>query len=930
MKRSHMLVRASMMAFIMVEASTAAGAQTAASDQERTEAVARAQQQRARAALNANAPKIEPSDEDIVVVGVQKSIAAARQEKRNADQIVDVVKAEDIGKLPNNTVADVVSLIPGVQISRDEGGIVAGGIQVRGMSDVQTTLNGVPITNSLDRVGSLNQLPSDLVKSIEVYKNRTADQVEGSGGGTINVELRRPTDFKRGLSGAIIGQGRYVQQAGRVNQNYTGILNYRADTGIGDMGLQLTVTYNANPFLESRTGNDNLTTMNPRQVTGQQMPPVPLVGPSQVYFSYVSGERNTTAYSGSAQWKPQDNVDIVVEGTYTTVDWTRDTHQLFLAVLPGNSNVMPALSNLKLVPGTNRLASVTVSPVTQVGPIAFIYDNPNDSYFGQIKGRWVEEQFELTAAMTYSSSLNTLGDRAIRNRFVNRPEYDVEFASADTRYPMMNATIRGVDMLDPAQYRFAQYDEAVRTNNNRTIAGQTDLLLRTNFEPLDRLKFGMRWEDKRYERRVRSRAYGNVLIPAADMPDGFKTLVPIAEGFKGTGVENNARWLAYDSKDVRAHFDDLRQYISQFSPAFVDKLPALSTGDFFNGREYSFAAYGQFHYDINLLFPIDGWMGVRAAMTDVKFNSFERRTRTAIVNGTNQTVIDLTPTTGNGNYLAILPSLNAIIHFTPKLQLRLGYTKDFRRPRVFDLSPSLTISEIARTGSVGNPGLQPERSTKYDASAEYYFGKTGLVSVAPFYWQLDGAFTNFQALEFYDEDPIPFVITRPYNAGKGYRRGVELQAQTFFTFLPGPLSGFGAQANYTYTESSLKFSALPGARTNSPASAPIVGTAKNVFNVAGLFERGGLNARVSYNWRGKILTEIRNPLVNSRYMLPVDWMDAAINYTVRSGLFKGLTLSAQASNILASTRREFYGFPDQPREVIYMSRTYGGGIRYNF
>ncbi|MEH3104985.1 MAG: TonB-dependent receptor [Sphingomonas phyllosphaerae] len=927
--RSNLIVRVSALALIVAGAAADAAAQSVSPSSGHTE------KKRVKDKKAKSAPQSQVDDDPntIQVVGVRNSLSAARHEKRNAAQIVDVVKAEDVGKLPNNTVADVVSLIPGIQVTRDEGGIAppsGNGIQLRGLGDIQTSVNGVPITNSLDRTGAFQQLPADLVKSVEVYKTRTADQPEGSGAGTINVTLRRPTDFRLGFSGTVIGQARYVQQAGKVNQNYTGILNYNADTSIGKVGVLLNVTYNANPFLESRALNDSATTLSPRQVVGSQLTPFPLIGPYQAAFTYVTGHRDTIAYSGAVQWKPEDNVSLVLEGSYTHVDWQRNTAQLYVPVLSSANNTAPALSNIKLVPGTNRLASVTVSPVTQFGPITSPYNNPNDSLVGQLSGVWDTPRFTLKTAISVSQSINTLQDRNIRNRFVNRPEFDIEFASDKFRYPMMNANFRNVDLLDPKQYRFAQFDESIRTNNNVTAAGQSDLTLRTFWDSLDWLQVGMRWEQKRYKRRVRARSFGNLLIPASDMPEGFQNLIPIAEGFRGTGVQNNARWLSYDFDTVTAAMPALYDFLWKKSADFQTPLPPLSQSDFFDGKEYTFSSYGQLHYAIKVLFPIDGVMGVRISNTDVQMRSFQRRRQPGVVNGANATVLNIAPIVGHGNYLSVLPSLNAIVHFADPVQLRLGYTQDFRRPSLFSMSSSIDVYDANEYASAGNPDLKPERSTKYDASLEFYFGKTGLITIAPFYWKLKGAITNFYIQEQLYADAGLYDVLRPYNAGKGYRRGFEVQGQTFFSFLPGIMKSFGVQANYTYTDSKLEWDKVPGAENDPPSSTPLTNTAKNVFNLVGLFERDGLNARLSYNWRGKILTGIQYPLYLSQYMLPVDWMDAAVNYEFKNGPFKGLILSGQVSNIMASTRRTFYGFPDQPREVIYQSRTYGGSVRYKF
>ena len=214
-----------------------------------------------------------------------------------------------------------------------------------------------------------------------------------------------------------------------------------------------------------------------------------------------------------------------------------------------------------------------------------------------------------------------------------------------------------------------------------------------------------------------------------------------------------------------------------------------------------------------------------------------------------------------------------------------------------------------------------------------YFGQVGLITINPYYWKTKGAFARFWTFELLPDSPngVPVPVNRPYNAGDGYRRGVEVQTQMFFKFLPGIFKNFGFAANATYVDSRLEYTKIPNAVTEAPAFAPLTGVAKNTYNIAALFERGTLNARISYNYNGAILlAPLANPIVNSRYLAPRDWMDLAINYNIPHGPLANLGFSLQVQNALASVRRAYFGYPDQPENVVYMARTYGGTIRYRF
>lgn len=877
---------------------------------------------------------------DIIVRGIRDSLGEARDQKRDADQIVDVIKAEDVGKLPANTVGDVVSYIPGIQVGRDEGEV--SDIQLRGLGGVQTTINGAESFSSLDRNTFIKDLPADLVKSVEVYKTTTPSQVEGSGSGSININLRNPVDFKKGLSVFGIATARYNNQSKKYFQNYTGIANWRADTPIGPMGLLLNLTYNSNPYLESQAANDVLGTVQVRQITGPQILPFPTVAPSQVVFHYNVGTRTTKSYTASGQWKPTDQLSILIEGNYNAIRPRRYTNSLYMPVLTqaNSTNSLPALSNIALVDGTNRIGSVTVSPVTQVGPIFYSQRIFTDHYYGRIAVDYDSDIMSLHSKLNFNYASSPVSEFSVRNRFVNRPVYDLEFASDKFKYPQMNLTFRDLNLLDPSQYRFYQYDESKRINKGSLVEALVDLTLRPRMPLIDNFQIGVRVAHRTFDRQVRARSLSGFSTPIDQMPAGYNTMTPIAKGFGGTGVENNARWLGYNGDIANTSQSSLYKYLAGVemqrgvtSPVFGQDVGPLSRTDFFNGAEDVFAFYGQARYSFNLLFPIDGVVGARVINTMLNLNGYNRVSSVQVVDGANQNIVDFPEVSSRNNGLDVNPSASMNVHLARNFQLRLGYTSAIVRPRAYDLTPYLNYSESSTGGGYadgGNPHLKPQRTTKFDGSLEFYFGRTGIFAIAPFYWKLSNLISSFQSQEVIGNHEEPFTVKRPINAGTGFRRGVEVQGQTFFTFLPGILQNFGVSGNFTYVESRLNYPRQDGVINLPVGNVPIAGTAPKSATVMGLFERNGLSGRFVWNWRDKFITAIRNPLRNSDYIVPFSWMEANVSYRFSSGALKNLSIGAQAQNLGASARRVFYGYPDQPNAVVYMARTYGVNVRYSF
>jgi iron complex outermembrane receptor protein len=193
----------------------------------------------------------------VIVKGIRGSLDAATKRKKDSAQIVESIESEDVGKLPDNNVPEALSRVTGVQIERIHG--EGTNITIRGMQGVATTINGNSNSVGEGRSANLADIPAELLKSVQVYKTRTADQVEGGIAGTVNVELRRPLDLKNGLT--VAGSIKNVYgSTGDTKSPYASLLiGDRFDTGIGEMGFLINGSYTKNnyeeDFVESESPN---------------------------------------------------------------------------------------------------------------------------------------------------------------------------------------------------------------------------------------------------------------------------------------------------------------------------------------------------------------------------------------------------------------------------------------------------------------------------------------------------------------------------------------------------------------------------------------------------------------------------------------------------------------------------------------------------
>ena len=202
----------------LASASFAAAAQVAPDNQDANGSVAartgaaQATTPQAQASTN-DATATDPGAQtsDIIVTGVRASLAGAQSIKRNATQVVDSIVAEDIGKLPDNTVSDALQRVTGIQVSRGAGEV--GTVLVRGLPDIETLINGRETFTGTSRGVALQDIPAELVAGIDVYKTNLPEQIEGSVSGTIDIRLRRPFDFD-GLQIAA-GRGVFIRISAR-------------------------------------------------------------------------------------------------------------------------------------------------------------------------------------------------------------------------------------------------------------------------------------------------------------------------------------------------------------------------------------------------------------------------------------------------------------------------------------------------------------------------------------------------------------------------------------------------------------------------------------------------------------------------------------------------------------------------------------------
>ncbi len=901
-------------------------------------------------------PETQTDPRDIVVTGFRASLGSAQAIKRNSDAILDAIVAQDIGKLPDNTAAESLARVTGIQVSRysDE----VNQVLVRGLPDVATTFNGRDIFTAEGRGVALQDFPAGALAGLEVYKSGTADLLEPGLAGLINVRSRRPFDFEKGFTIAGGVRGTYNDQSKKFDPLGNLLLSQRAETPIGEIGWLINATYTQAQYRNAvRWGEGN--TNSP--TTGTTVLPTS-VGrnfqvPTAVGVYNDSGKRWRPAMNASVQWRPAHNLELYYDFLYQGYrgeianDWFR------VPLLDNN----PTLSDVVLRPGE----SLQVQSLTKTGgyrPEAYrsTVKGYTNTYQAAGGAKWDIGRAHLSTDLAYTNSEYGSDEWSFDTAFSKVPVANVNFFVNDG----VSFDLPGFDNTNPANYIWRGYFEATYRVQGKGWQWRTDVDLDTDLSLFPRLQFGIRWTDRDASLKRGNRyAYTEPLaIPLAQVPTGDLGLTQNA--FRGN--QGFTSWLMPSRDGIAGNAPQLRQYAFNALQRLVaanpgdqgyrDALNRFSTPEVqldplaaFYATEQTYAFYGQAKYEFNIgSVRFDGMIGTRVVNTVGEYSGIS----TVLFDGVRRSEVRRT----RANYVDILPNISLRIRPSDKLQIRFGVTKTRTKPQFGQLNPALNITQNTQQvvpdqpldprfpaglntrpnayGGGGNPDLRPLISKNYDATVEYYFSPTASLTAAVFYRDLDGFIGDYINRTI---DPFYGLIeiNRPENAGKGRIKGVEVGGQTFFDFLPGLWSGIGVQANVTYLEGKQQYPAnlfASNGGTTPPPFVPIPGLSKWTYNIALFYEKGDVSTRLSFNNRDAYLNSnfINGAgFYNGEGVTRVQRLDFGFNYNIT----KEITVAFDVANILAKPFNNYRAYGNglsYPRDVRDEGRYYGLGMRFRF
>ena len=747
------------------------------------------------AAQDANAEEV--GDDAIVVTGIRSSLATALGEKRSSDNIVEVIQAEDIGKLPDQNLAEVLENVTGVQITRQAG--VGNAVQIRGTDANRTEINGVSTVGSgAGRSGiSFEDLPAALIASVEVTKVPTAQTIEGSVGGTINLRTIRPLDLNEPLIAAR-AQMENSDLAKSTLPRLSATLGNRWDTGIGEIGIVVSGSYARQDVAAFKPRVDRDAVVLPGSGSSAEAFPFLRIQ----FFQQGLENYEYETYNGTAalEWKPNDDLKFYFDATLNNQTRGQQSHRVQISGT-ATPSVVDATDNtafetvdwgtLDGPDGPIDLGSVdaTVAGTIGIGGTTGTVIDPNmrtssDTGARVTKSRvfdlgsdWqVTDKLRMRAEVSLSTSKSDFPNFSTTLDFINpngpQPEIGQSIDNGvPLEFDLRDGTLQfGIDqaspfapttaqLLDPANYQLQQVAQGANSTDNQERAARLDFSYdTTDLNPfVTSIDFGYRWnrtsaENNEFSRNVSltnttsawnrpsGDLFSDILIPG---PSNFNAADGRRLYFSDFLLIDGG--LAFDDPGkvldaLNAAIDASNAAATQGPPVAPLTTPTESFSGFFKIKETTNAAYFQANMEGEIAgMPVRGNAGVRWLHTSLS------STGNNIANGevTGQTV-------AKSSYNFLLPRFNLVIEPADRFLVRAGIARDIRRPNFDTLSTSFSFGTGANTPvAVGNPDLVPEAVWSFDLSGEYYFAPSSLISIGFFHKSRTNLFAQRQ------EDPAP-------------------------------------------------------------------------------------------------------------------------------------------------------------------------------
>ena len=864
----------------------------------------------------ATAPAAAPAAnaQDVVVVGMRGSLAKSLHIKRDASVIVDSINATELGRFPDNDVADSLSHITGITINRTTGG-EGQYVSVRGLGsqyNIVTLNDRILATDDDGRDFAFDILPSDIISGADVLKSPEAAAIEGSIGGTVNLRSARPFDHK-GFHAALRTEGSYNDMSEYHGYKTSGFISDTSKDG--HFGFLVGVVVS-----DTKTRTDSMN-YNTYDATNPGVWPLDstnaVVGECCISYGSVVDEKKRTALTGTFEWRPNDDIRIVADAMFTKLrDPQVAYNHSFFPDFTYDADGNPEWSNVTVKDGL--ITGFTGSNFTPEVVNQTVNRIVNTSLFG-LNGTWnVNDHLSFNGDLYFSSADRPEGgtDTFVTAGLVSPTPYNqstITMSANAGGLPDVTVTLPGGVDYATALTNGQLNDQNLWSAHYVGLSGYsikdriTGLKLGGAWHQdgiLQNVSFGLSYTDRSKLRRDISNDWDNgsnqygSLYNTLDGQPGPITYgsmgVNVVSTFnfpnfmKGAGGKFPMTMALIDANALLAGLktlDGTPNYTSgEGTYDFSLTAPQYNPTNSYDVNEKTFTAF------VEASFATDNWngnVGVRVVQTQTRASTAVNNILSVTVadtsNPTNPGVVaysDVTPVTSKGRYTLVLPSLNLTYHVRPDLQLRLGAAEVMARPNLNQLVPTATNNAINQDYILyygGNAELQPIKANQFDASLEWYYRSKDMLSVALFDKKLTNDITTAEtnnvdigAVGCYNGNACTtqlFSVVKPINGDKADIYGVEVGWQHILD------NGFGIRAQYTHTWSKTIIDGVSAGKEQ--------GVSPTTYSANVFYEKGPVLVSVSWDHTSAFtqatFTEIDGWPAITR---AADWLNATATYAV--------------------------------------------------
>lgn len=871
----------------------------------------------------------ETTDDAIVVTGFRGSLDNAAAQKKDSTSIVEVVAPEDLGKLPDLSIAESLSRLPGLATQRLDGR--ANVVSIRGLApDFTTTLlNGrEQVSAGNNRGVELDQYPTELLNGAVVYKTPDAKLIGQALGGTIDMKTVRPIAY--GKRQIVLGARGELNDLGKLNpdisnKGYRANIFYVDQSEDGTVGWAIGYARMQSPTQEERWQAWGYPDLNST---------TKVIGGAKPYVK--SNELKRDGLMGVLEFQPRDSFHTTFDGYWSKFKDDQRLRGIELPLQWSGAQLQPGYqtANGLVTSGTYRgVEAVMRNDVVHRDADIFALGSntqfkANDTLTFELdlsysKLKKVEENLEIylgTGRGGGVGATDTLGftQPATGGVITFKPTINYADPSLFTITDPQGWNSCGGSVPN-CQDGFVNRP----TIKDRLQSIRLQAVQAVDGSFIENVTVGVNYSDRRKQLIDEGYVLTNKAYPASPAVPSSYMFQPVSLGFIGIpGMVSFDSWKYYNDGNYKLTSEAL------WTPSRLTNSYVV--------REKVLTGFIQANINSGAL---KGNAGVQIVHTDQQADGFAASNPGS---GTISRAI-----TGGAKYTDFLPSLNLSYEVAPQTLLRFGAARMLARARMDQLNPGVgysfnaannvvgaSINRSPWSGTVGNAKLRPLMADTFDIAVEKYFGRGAYVSLGGFYKHLENWIYRQNSTFDFTGTPTPGNVTPTFNQGivsqwqngsSGKVYGFEASLSLPFSTFSSSLDGFGFVSSASYTAS----------KVTEGNAAPIAmpGLSRWVVNGTVYYEKNGFQARASGRYRSKFLAEVSGlSLARDRIMAAQEFVvDAQIGYTFQSGSLEGVGVLLQASNL---TNERFMTYQNDDMRQVRDYQNYGRnfmlGVTYKF